>query len=68
MSCRRGAAWPLAARAQEPGRAYRVGGPFRKSSRKRRLSSPCSTNFGNLVSSRAKTLRSIGAYTSRMVI
>ena len=47
-------AWPLAARAQEAGRTYRLGG-MSAGPRDRRILSRCLMNFGGLASSRAKT-------------
>jgi hypothetical protein len=53
-------AWPLDAFAQDPGRTYRLGGvtPVHVT---RRIMSRFSANCGDLASSRAKTLRLIGA-------
>ena len=61
------AAWPLAARAQEAGRTYRLGG-LSVSPRNAPFLSRCSMNFSGLASSRAKISQSIGADMDRALI
>jgi hypothetical protein len=56
---------PLAARAQEPGRTYRLGGVSVVRAM-RRIGSRLSMNFGGLASLRAKTSRSTGDYGQRI--
>ena len=53
-------AWPSAALAQEPGRTYRLGGVSTSPRSAPHFCGGCSTNFGGLTSSRAKTSRSNG--------